>query len=531
MKPSKKGAEETKISFVKRVISFRFLSVILLLLLVLLTIFIWNRSKKDSLSKAKDSLQANAEIYINEIEKRYENIESALNEVVDLSPPNTASEEKDWDTQTEFYINNYVGLEHIVWINRDLIVERVMPKENDKYVTGTKANKENSGDHINLVIPVYNDDKIQGFIIGKIGIPELILSIKYDEKSMYMIQVFEQNGLVTSSKNWVESTSVISTQRNLIYGNKTFILVIKPTKELAGLNKRTSNQILIYGLLISSIISALVLGLQIFRKKTMLLLHAKKDIEAKQTQLEEKNSLLEKQLRDQEKLETIGLLSSGIAHEINNPITGIMNYSQIILDSSGDDGDNAEYAKEIIYETKRVSELVQNILHFSRPGKAMFSFSRPEDIIFRTTSLMKILLKKDQIILQVQVADNLPDIKCNSQQIQQVLMNLMTNARDALNDKFIEYDEDKRIILFCNTVEKDNREHLRITIEDHGNGIPIDVQEKMFKQFYTTKEIGKGTGLGLFISTEIVKEHSGELSFETEEGKLTRFYLDLPIIK
>jgi signal transduction histidine kinase len=108
-------------------------------------------------------------------------------------------------------------------------------------------------------------------------------------------------------------------------------------------------------------------------------------------------------------------------------------------------------------------------------------------------------------------------------------MNLLTNARDALNDKYPGYDEDKNILLSCEPIEKDNGQNLRITIEDHGNGIPPDVQEKMFDQFFTTKEIEKGTGLGLYISLEIIKEHKGELTYKTEEGKCTQFYLDLPV--
>ena len=152
--------------------------------------------------------------------------------------------------------------------------------------------------------------------------------------------------------------------------------------------------------------------------------------------LEENNRLMETHLQNQQKLESIGTLAGGVAHEINNPINGIMNYSQLILDSSDLDSDTAEYAKEIIQETNRVSTIVKNLLQFSRQEKQTYSKANIKDIIDQTLSLVKTIIKNDQIDFSVDVPEALPGIKCRSQQIQQVLMNLITNARDALNHKY-----------------------------------------------------------------------------------------------
>lgn len=245
--------------------------------------------------------------------------------------------------------------------------------------------------------------------------------------------------------------------------------------------------------------------------------------------LEEEKRQMDAHLAQQQRLESIGTLAGGVAHEINNPINGIMNYAQLILDAADGDSENAEFAKEIVFESERIANIVKNLLQFSRQEKQEYSYAKIEDIIGNTLSLVKTVIKHDQIDLQVDITKGLPDIRCRSQQIQQVIMNLLTNARDTLNEKYAGYHENKIVKLTCEQFNKQKRKWIRITVEDHGNGIPKSAQEKLFEPFFTTKERDKGTGLGLPISHGIVKDHRGELTFETEEGSYTRFYLDLPV--
>ena len=120
-------------------------------------------------------------------------------------------------------------------------------------------------------------------------------------------------------------------------------------------------------------------------------------------------------------------------------------------------------------------------------------------------------------------------MQCRSQQLEQVVVNLLTNARDALNEKYPGYHENKTIHVSARLFEKNGAPWIRTTIEDHGTGIATNVRDRVFDPFYTTKPAGQGTGLGLSISYGIVKEHGGELHFETEKGHYTRFYLDLPV--
>ena len=246
--------------------------------------------------------------------------------------------------------------------------------------------------------------------------------------------------------------------------------------------------------------------------------------------LEYAKNEVEAQLRQQQKLEAIGTLAGGVAHEINNPINGIMNYAQLILDNVDQENQAiTQYAGEIIHETDRVATIVKNLLQFSRQEKQSHSYASIYDIINQTISLINTVVRKDQITLIVDLEDNLPDIKCRSQQIQQVLMNLLTNARDALNEKYRDYDENKIIRLTCTHYVEAERRWMKIIVEDRGNGIPQNIQEKIFEPFFSTKPKEIGTGLGLSISFGIVKDHHGSITIDSEEGKYTKFILVLPV--
>lgn len=252
------------------------------------------------------------------------------------------------------------------------------------------------------------------------------------------------------------------------------------------------------------------------------------DISARR-QLEMEKINIEAQLRQKQKLESIGVLAGGVAHEINNPVSGIINYAQLIAESPAADPQTVEYGNEIIREGQRIAGIVKNLLKFARQEKQTHSLAQVNDIVNDTLSLIRTIISKDKIALEVALAPGLPCIKCRSQQIQQVLMNLITNARDALNARYRNDEEDKKIYLFSSMFSKENRQWVRIVVEDHGMGIPDEVKDKMFDPFFTTKSRDKGTGLGLSISHGIVSDHHGALYFESEWGQGARAVLELPV--
>ena len=245
--------------------------------------------------------------------------------------------------------------------------------------------------------------------------------------------------------------------------------------------------------------------------------------------MEQERLLLETQLRQQQRLESLGTLASGVAHEINNPITGIMNYAQLIQERLPADSPLKEFSGEIMHETQRVAAIVRNLLTFARNEKQSHSPARIADIVEGTLSLIRTVIRHDQITLSVDIPEDLPQLKCRTQQIQQVFMNLVTNARDALNARYPSHHPDKAINLAACLLLREERRWIRVTVEDHGMGITPEVRERMFDPFFTTKPRDQGTGLGLSISHGIVKEHHGEIRVESEPGQFTRIHVDLPV--
>jgi PAS domain S-box-containing protein len=233
--------------------------------------------------------------------------------------------------------------------------------------------------------------------------------------------------------------------------------------------------------------------------------------------------------RQQQKMESVGTLASGVAHEINNPITGMINYAQLILDQEEASSDKAHYAREIIAEGERVAAIIRDLLDFSRQEGKASSKVKPDELILHTLSLMKSMLQKDGITVHTDISADLPGIRCRSQQIRQVVMNLLNNARESLNEKYTGYHELKKIRINCHLLRINNKNQLCVMIEDSGTGIQENVQGQIYDPFFTTKPREKYVGLGLTVSYGIVEEHGGTLNFETEPGNYTRFYFELPI--
>ncbi|MCP4679143.1 MAG: PAS domain-containing protein [Deltaproteobacteria bacterium] len=244
---------------------------------------------------------------------------------------------------------------------------------------------------------------------------------------------------------------------------------------------------------------------------------------------EKERKKLDAWLRQQQKLEAIDTLSGGVAHEINNPIHGIMNYARLISERLDPENPLREFSDGIGHETERVAKIVRNLLAFTRQEKESHSPAKISNALDETLSLIRTIIQQDQITLQVDLPDDLPEINCRIQQIQQVLINLLINARDALNKRYPAYDPDKIISVTARCFEKDGRLWIRILVEDHGSGIPDEVRDRLSDPCFSIKYGTEGAGVGLSISHGIVKEHHGELSVKCEAGQYTCFQVDLPV--
>jgi PAS domain S-box-containing protein len=238
---------------------------------------------------------------------------------------------------------------------------------------------------------------------------------------------------------------------------------------------------------------------------------------------------LEAKLRQSMKLQAIGTFAGGIAHEINNPIMGISAYSELLADAENQSPEIREYCSEIQTQTERIHILIKDLLGYARAEEDMPVESvRLHNVVASTISLVRTVIRHDNIELSLRISKDLPPILCRRQQIQQVVMNLVTNARDALNVKYPDGDENKRILIAGETVDSPGKNFIRLIVEDTGPGIPENVRARIFEPFFTTKSEGTGTGLGMWIVHNVVHDHHGEIGIETRPGEFTRFNIDLP---
>ena len=228
------------------------------------------------------------------------------------------------------------------------------------------------------------------------------------------------------------------------------------------------------------------------------------------------------------RLASIGELAAGVAHEINNPINGIINYAQILRNKSFEGSREHDVAVRILKEGGRIGDIVRGLLSLARDGKEEKGPVSAEKILSESLALSRSQMKREGITLRVAMPGDLPDVVAHPQQIQQVFMNLVSNARYALNEKYPGAHEDKVLEIVGERIAVDGVPFVRVTFRDRGIGIPADLVQKVMAPFFSTKPAGKGTGLGLSISHGIVNDHGGRLAIESAEGEFTNVIVELP---
>jgi PAS domain S-box-containing protein len=233
---------------------------------------------------------------------------------------------------------------------------------------------------------------------------------------------------------------------------------------------------------------------------------------------------LESQLSQADKLSSIGLLAAGVAHEVNTPLAVISSYAQMLSKQLQGDPQRGALLEKITRQTFRASEIVNNLLNFSRTSGTEFTDVDVNKIITDTMALLEHQFKISKITVQDELAEHLPLINGNPGRLQQVFLNLFLNARDAMPNG-------GRL-----RVATSNGDGVSVVVSDTGSGIAQEHIHRIYDPFFTTKtapqgQQGRGTGLGLSVSYGIIQEHAGKIRVESRPGEGTTFYVDFPLTR
>ncbi len=234
---------------------------------------------------------------------------------------------------------------------------------------------------------------------------------------------------------------------------------------------------------------------------------------------------MQEQLVRTEKMATLGTLSASVAHELNNPLGGIYIYAHLLLEKTPLDDPRRGHVDRIMHESTRCKDIIQGLLNFSRQSTPSFSSTDVNRVISAVLDLLEAQTIFENIGVEVRLGQDLPCVVADAPQLEQVFVNIMLNAAEALDGKGT---------ITVSTSVDSGSDVVKIRIEDDGPGISERVRGHLFEPFVTTKDTNarrRGTGLGLAISYSIVVRHKGSIEVETKEGRGTAFIVTLPAQK
>ena len=227
-----------------------------------------------------------------------------------------------------------------------------------------------------------------------------------------------------------------------------------------------------------------------------------------------------------EKLASIGVLASGIAHELNNPLTGVLTFTSLMRKKAPEGSEDAEDLDLVIRETKRCASIIKRLLDFAREKVPVKGFYNLNQVIEDTVRFVERPASLQQVEITTELDPGLPQAWGDADLIKQVILNLLVNAQQAIEGKGRVTVQTRRL---ANKVDGAGESMLEVIVGDTGCGIPQANLQRIFDPFFTSKEVGKGTGLGLSVSYGIVKAHGGKISVESTVGVGTTFRVCLPV--
>jgi two-component system NtrC family sensor kinase len=303
----------------------------------------------------------------------------------------------------------------------------------------------------------------------------------------------------------------MTTRAKLTIGVIAVILLANVVLSLANVRYpvRIGLDLICLGLIVAA--SALVLRL-IRRHDAIIAAVAQREAQIKQ--------ITRQTIPRTEKLASLGRLAAGVAHEINNPLTGVLTFAHLLREKENMDAEDRQDLDLIIHETTRAAEIVRGLLDFARERPTLREPLDLNDAVRRTVRLIANQQKFEHITIDEVLEDSLPEVLGDMNQIQQVLLNLSLNACTAMAGGGR---------LTIRTGADDG--HVTLRVADTGSGIKAEHLEKIFEPFFSTQPVGKGTGLGLSVSYGIIEQHGGTVEVQSTEGQGATFLITLPAIE
>ena len=252
--------------------------------------------------------------------------------------------------------------------------------------------------------------------------------------------------------------------------------------------------------------------------------------------LEDEKEEMQRQLYESAKLASLGELSAGVAHEINNPLNGVINFAQLLKD---EEVERTAFERQmidgIIDEGGRIAEIVRGLLTFARHDENEPRQINLAEMINTSIALFGHQFAKDGVRVEIDIAPDLPPVRGDVSRLRQVIVNMISNAHYALRSKPVAATEEKLFRIKAHQLAKNANGHnqrsvVRLEFFDNGTGINRKDIPRVFDPFFTTRRDSGGTGLGLSISFGIVRDHGGTITVSSEEGRYTRFQIELPIV-
>jgi PAS domain S-box-containing protein len=247
--------------------------------------------------------------------------------------------------------------------------------------------------------------------------------------------------------------------------------------------------------------------------------------------LEAEREEMQRQLYQSSKLASIGELSAGVAHEINNPLNGVINFAQLLKDEERPRSEFEEQMIDgIIEEGERIAQIVRGLLAFARADTQELRQVHFAESIKTSIALFGHQFEKDGITVEINLEPDLPLVRADGSRLRQVVVNMISNAHHALKAKAGNSDEQKLFRITAHRAGK-HGELVRVEFYDNGVGIKREDLGKVFDPFFTTRREMGGTGLGLSVSFGIVRDFGGKITVESEEGEFTRFIIELAAVE